>query len=96
MFQCRKGKGAVQIQISDGKHFVALGKHGIYCRRPPKLKIQNGDDDKYTKWLQHKDTEMANIEPLYSPHELHLNQDQDLEFICCISHVIVVITTFSG
>ena len=40
-----KDKGAVQIQISDGKHFVALGKHGIYCRRPPKLKIQSGDDD---------------------------------------------------
>ena len=40
-----KDKGAVQIQISDGKHLVALGKHGIYCRRPPKLKIQNGDDD---------------------------------------------------
>ena len=39
---------------------------------------------------------MANIEPLYSPYELHLNQDQDLEFICCISHVIVVNTTFSG
>ena len=36
---------AVQIQISDSKHFVALGKHGIYCRQPPKLKIQNGDDD---------------------------------------------------
>ena len=41
---------AVQIQISDSKHFVALGKHGIHCRRPPKLKMQNGDDD--TKKMQ--------------------------------------------
>ena len=44
-----KDKGAVQIQISDSKYFVALGKHGIYCRRPPKLKIQNDDDDANTK-----------------------------------------------
>ena len=41
---------AVQIQISDSKHFVALGEHGIHCRRPPKLKMQNGDDD--TKKMQ--------------------------------------------
>ena len=45
MFQCRKRQRGCANTNLDGKRFVALGKHGIHCRRPPKLKIQNGDDD---------------------------------------------------
>ena len=86
MFQRRKDKGScANIKFGcantnlDGKRFVALGKHGIHCRRPPKLKMQNGDDD--TKKMQN-----AKWWWWY----------KDLEFICCISHIIVVNTTFSG
>ena len=57
MFQRSKDKGScANIKFGcantnlDGKRFVALGKHGIHCRRPPKLKIQNDDDDKKDKY----------------------------------------------
>ena len=79
MFQCRKRQRGCANTNLDGKRFVALGKHGIHCRRPPKLKMQNGDDD--TKKMQN-----AKWWWWY----------KDLEFICCISHIIVVNTTFSG
>ena len=93
-----KDKGAVQI--SDGKHFVALGKHGIYCRRPPKshkilkykmmmmIHTQNNPNTKTSEWsiLSSSTDYMSSIQ----------NQDQDLEFICCIFHIIVVNNTFSG
>ena len=95
-----KTKGLCKYQILDGKHFVALGKHGIYCRRPPKshkilkykmmmmIHTQNNPNTKTSEWsiLSSSTDYMSSIQ----------NQDQDLEFICCIFHIIVVNNTFSG
>ena len=52
MFQCRKGKGAVQIQIWMANTSVCQANMGFIAaghQRATKLKIQNDDDDANTK-----------------------------------------------
>ena len=99
MFQCRKRqRGCTNIKYRMANTLLLSANMGfIAAGHQRATKLKNTKYDTNTKQPQHKDTGMVNIELLYWPYEQHLkNQDQDLEFIRCIFHIIVVNTTFSG
>ena len=97
MFQCReRQRGCANTNIGWQ---TLCGSRQTWDLLPPatKVEIQNGDDDTNTKkspTQRHRNGQYW--APLRTTWAASKNQDQDLEFICCIFHIIVVNTTFSG
>ena len=87
------------VQISN------IGWQTLCCSRqtwdllPPATKVTN---TKWWWWYRYKIIPTQRHRngqywaPLLTIGAASKNQDQDLEFICCIFHIIVVNTTFSG